>query len=107
MLPNLPLNTIFQPDGAPPHYRLAVRQVLDENLPGAWIGRRGRTPWPARSLDLTSFDVLMGRGGRPGQQNTCPSFTELKRRTTLVIRSIRVKILKKYGIAPKTTLVLL
>ena len=32
---------IFQQDGAPPHWKLAVRAYLNDNLPGRWIGRAG------------------------------------------------------------------
>ncbi|PSN39225.1 hypothetical protein C0J52_24163 [Blattella germanica] len=31
----------YQQDGAPPHYHLAVRAFLDDNLQGHWIGERG------------------------------------------------------------------
>lgn len=39
LLPGLPPDTHFQQNGAPPHYRVAVRQVLDDKFPGSWIGR--------------------------------------------------------------------
>lgn len=29
VVPSLPLGTIFQRDGAPPHYRITVRHLLD------------------------------------------------------------------------------
>lgn len=44
---------IFQHDGCPAHYRLTVRQLLDERFPYRWIGRSGPIIWPARSPDLT------------------------------------------------------
>jgi len=37
---------IFQQDGAPPHWALVVRAVLNENIPGRWVGRDGPTVWP-------------------------------------------------------------
>ena len=43
----------FQQDGAPPHFHLDVRDYLDENFPGQWIGRRGALDFPPRSPDLT------------------------------------------------------
>jgi len=49
----------FQQDGAPPHYAQAVRDWLDENFPGRWIGRRGPIEWPARSPDLTPPDFFL------------------------------------------------
>lgn len=32
-----------------------MRQFLDENLPHAWIGRRGNIEWPTGSPDLAKF----------------------------------------------------
>ena len=31
----------FQQNGAPPHFALAVRALLDLKFPNRWIGRRG------------------------------------------------------------------
>lgn len=50
---------IFQQDGAPPHYYRPAREILDKELPGRWIGRRGPTEWPARSPDLTVCDFWL------------------------------------------------
>ena len=50
---------LFQQDGAPPHYSLRVRQFLNENLDGRWIGRRGPIEWPARSTDRTPCDYWL------------------------------------------------
>ncbi|PNF43528.1 hypothetical protein B7P43_G03919 [Cryptotermes secundus] len=49
---------IFQQDGAPPHWHLMVRVLLNEKVPQQWIGRKGAQDlalcaWPARSPDLT------------------------------------------------------
>ena len=49
----------FQQDGAPPHYGLKVREWLDTNFEGKWIGRRGPIEWPARSPDLTPPDFFL------------------------------------------------
>lgn len=46
----------FQQDGAPPHYTLAVREVLNVNFPNRWIGRNGPINWPAYSPDLNPLD---------------------------------------------------
>lgn len=43
----------FMQDGAAGHYASSVRNWLDENFSGRWIGRRGAIDWPARSPDLT------------------------------------------------------
>ena len=44
---------IFQQDGAPPHWGLAVRQFLNDTFPEKWIGRDGPIPWPPCSPDIT------------------------------------------------------
>jgi hypothetical protein len=55
----LEFNSIwFQQDGAPPHYAVNVRNLLDETFPEQWIGRRGRIEWPARSPDLSPLDYF-------------------------------------------------
>lgn len=46
----------FQHDGASPHYRLIVRQFLNENFPNTWIGRGGSNQWPSRSPDFNPVD---------------------------------------------------
>lgn len=47
---------VFQQDGCPAHWRLTVREHLDNVFPNSWIGRDGPIPWPARSPDLTPLD---------------------------------------------------
>ena len=49
----------FQQDGAPPHFALAVRNFLNAEFPGRWIGRRGSIEWPARSPDLNPLDFFL------------------------------------------------
>lgn len=60
ILDDIPLNVreniIFQNDGCPAHFRLAVREFLDQTFPNRWIGRNGPILWPARSPDLTPLD---------------------------------------------------
>ncbi len=52
---------IFMQDGAPPHWGRAVRDWLNENFPGRWMGRGSpNMPWPARSPDLTPCDFFVG-----------------------------------------------
>lgn len=55
---------IFQQDGAPPHWSLAVRAFLNANLPNRWIGRAAQDDqvfckWPPRSPDLTVCDFFL------------------------------------------------
>ena len=59
-LPQLLHQTILQQDGAPPRFNPIVREHLDREIPGRWIGRGGSTVWPAMSPDLTPLDFLMG-----------------------------------------------
>lgn len=63
LLEDVPLETrrlmIYQHDGCPAHFRLTVRQWLDENYPRRWIGRGGPIPWPARCPDLTPCDFYL------------------------------------------------
>ena len=60
LLESVPLNLrsrlIFQQDGAPPHFRITVRDYLEETFGQRWIGRGGPTSWPPRSPDLTPPD---------------------------------------------------
>ena len=43
----------FQQDGAPLHFALDVRTLLDSEFPNRWIGRWGPIEWQPRSR--TSF----------------------------------------------------
>ncbi|EFN77911.1 hypothetical protein EAI_15781, partial [Harpegnathos saltator] len=51
----------FQHDGAPAHFGLGLRQILNEIFPLRWVGRRNRNEegenWPPRSLD--PFDYYL------------------------------------------------
>ena len=49
---------IWQQDGTPAHYSVAVREFLDEKF-STWIGRRGTIDWPPRSPDLTPCDFSL------------------------------------------------
>ena len=55
----LPLGSIFQQDGAPPHYR-QVCDFLNANFPDMWIGRGGPLARPSKSPDLTLLDFFWG-----------------------------------------------
>ncbi|XP_077511001.1 uncharacterized protein LOC144121701 [Amblyomma americanum] len=51
---------IFQQDGAPAHYASKVRQWLNEEFPGRWMGRGSpNMSWPPRSPDLTPCDFFV------------------------------------------------
>jgi hypothetical protein len=57
-IPNLD-HMMFEQDGAPPHWSLAVRQWLDKHFPTKWIGRNGPIAWPPRSPDITPMDFSL------------------------------------------------
>lgn len=63
LLEDVPLiirrNMWLQLDGAPAHYSLMVRELLDERFQERWIGRGGPIAWPARSPDLTPLDFFL------------------------------------------------
>jgi hypothetical protein len=56
---------VFMQDGAPPHYALIVRDWLNANFHGRWMGRKGsaRAPtpiqWPPYSPDITPCDFFL------------------------------------------------
>lgn len=59
-VPEQHLNNLhYQQDGAPAHFQHLVRDYLDEEFPGRWIGRGGPIAWPARSPDLTPLDFYL------------------------------------------------
>ena len=49
----------FQHDGAPPHFSIVARQVLNRDYRNRWIGRSGPVSWPPRSPDLTPLDFFL------------------------------------------------
>jgi hypothetical protein len=62
LLEDVPLrdlqNMWFQNDGCPAHYARAVREYLNQEYPGRWIGRLGPILWPPRSPDLNPLDFF-------------------------------------------------
>ena len=51
-------SVVFQQDGAPPHFALAVRAYLNQRFPNRWIGRGSPRTWPSRSPDLMPLDFF-------------------------------------------------
>lgn len=51
----------FMHDGAPAHFSLAAREVLNRAnyFRNRWIGRRGPINWPARSPDMNPLDFFL------------------------------------------------
>ncbi|KAJ8942199.1 hypothetical protein NQ318_021086 [Aromia moschata] len=62
---DLPLNLrnqmYFMHDGAPPHFARVVREYLNEQFTGRWIGRGNDAPisWPPCSPDLNPCDFFI------------------------------------------------
>jgi hypothetical protein len=91
---------VFQQDGAPPHYGLAVREYLNEDLPQRWIGRTGPDDeallrWPPRSPDLTPCDFFLW-GYVKGLVYVPPvpiSIDELKIRIRQAVETVTVDML--------------
>ena len=55
----LPVGTIYQQDGAPPHFANIVRIFLEEQFPARSIGTGSQyITWPARKPDLTPPDFF-------------------------------------------------
>jgi hypothetical protein len=59
VLPQLPPQTILQQDRAPPHFWHHVRNHLEREMVGRWIGRNGSITWPPRSPGLTPLDFCL------------------------------------------------
>ena len=53
------MNMWMQDDGAPPHYALCSRQVMNKIFDEKWIGRGGSVAWLPRLPDLTSPDYFL------------------------------------------------
>ncbi|KAJ4431719.1 hypothetical protein ANN_20321 [Periplaneta americana] len=61
---NLDKISIFQQDGAPPHFHNAVRAYLNTEMSDRWIGRAGVRDrcfmtWPPRSPDMTACNFFL------------------------------------------------
>ena len=92
---NLRNDYIFQQDGAPAHTFNLVKAYLDTMRPNCWIGKRGPTPWPARSPDLTPCDFfLWGYIKSKVYETPVGSIEQLKRRIRRVVRSIDTETLQ-------------
>lgn len=80
----------FMHDGAPPHFRRTVRDLLDELFPDRWIGRGGPIPWPPRSPDCNPLDFyLWGHVKSLVYTKTIDSLEELQQRITHAFNTIR------------------
>ena len=87
---------IFMQDGAPPHFAIVVREWLNAQFPGKWIGCRGSHEWTARSPDLTPCDFFLWGWLKEQVYSTKPrNLEELEERIREVITSIPQEFLVK------------
>ena len=88
---------IYQQDGAPCHFANAVRNALNEHLPGRWIGRGSDFPWPPRSPDLSVLDFwLWGDVRNRLYQNPRPkTICELKERLTTILNCVSSEVIAR------------
>lgn len=89
---------LFQQDGAPPHYSIQARQILNGQMANQWIGRRGPIEWPARSPDLSACDYwlwayLRQKVYTPGVQ--FQSIREMEDRITAELAAIPLDMFRK------------
>jgi hypothetical protein len=54
---HVPVETVCQLDGAPPHFSRHIRAFLHMDFPARWVRRRGNIPWAPRSPNF-SLDFL-------------------------------------------------
>ena len=63
LLEHVPLpvrrNMYFMHDGAPPHFSVNVRRLLNNRFRDRWIGRGRSIPWPPRSPNLYPLDFYL------------------------------------------------
>ena len=90
---------LFQQDGAPPHWGLRVRALLDREFPNKWIGRGGPISWPARSPDITPLDFFFwGYVKDRVFQTPINDLDELKEKITTVVNQVnRVMLINSWG----------
>jgi hypothetical protein len=55
---NLRQDMWYQLEGAPAHFIRPVRDWLNHNYPGRWIGRGGQVIWPEHSPEFIPLDFL-------------------------------------------------
>ncbi|EFN86084.1 hypothetical protein EAI_07629, partial [Harpegnathos saltator] len=81
-------NVWFQQDGAPVHFSLEARNILNV-FTDRWIGRRGTIEWQPRSPDLTPLDFFYWRYLRTKVYETrSENLVELREKIVNVSNSI-------------------
>jgi len=81
----------FQHDGAPPHYTIRKRELLNELFSNRWLGQGGPVAWPPRSPDLTPLDYyLWGHMKTLVYETKVDSRAALRRRIFAAAQQIRI-----------------
>lgn len=96
LLENVPLeirgNMYFMHDGAPAHFRITVREHLNNVYGDKWIGRGGPVSWPARSPDCNPLDYfLWGYIKSLVYQTAVPDIATLRDRIVAAFETVRNK----------------
>lgn len=82
----------FLHDGAPPHYRLVVRNYLNQVQGVRWIGRGGPVAWPPRSPDLNPLDFfLWGHLKHEVYRTEVETIDDLRERITVAVNNLRLQ----------------
>lgn len=86
----------FHQDGAPAHNTRDVRDFLNDQFPGQWIGNGGVVEWPARSPDLTPMDFfLWGTVKGTVYKNHPTDIRELRQNISNAFRILSPAVLQK------------
>lgn len=86
----------YQHDGAPAHFSSPVREWLDTEYPGRWIGRGGPVEWPPRSPDLTPLDFfLWGHLKELVYRTPCPTDGDLVARLHAAVTVVDTPLLAR------------
>ncbi|XP_066251951.1 histone-lysine N-methyltransferase SETMAR-like [Euwallacea similis] len=101
LLQNIPLvlreNMWLQHDGAPAHFAADVKEYLNQEFEGRWIGRGGPVFWPPRSPDLTKIDFFLWGHIKNVVYQTAPTTAEdMKQRIIHAFRNtVSIEMLRE------------
>ena len=93
---------VFMHDGAPLHFALSVRALLDRKFPGRWLGRRGPHEWPARSPDLTSCEFFLWGWAKEVYREKPRTMEQLEEWIRNVITKVPHDFLQNCGFHPRS-----
>lgn len=90
---NEDIRIVFQNDGCPAHWKLIVREYLNNVFPNSWIGRDGPIQWPPRSPDITPLDFYVwGRAKELVYATEVPTRDELRQRIEVAFETIKEEV---------------